>query len=79
MTAESLPMLLTPEELSALTDRARASDQIDWLKKAGWRFAVSAAGRPKVARTEADRHLIGAVSPARPRPNLEWFQHGQKA
>ncbi len=41
---------LTKEELIDLTDRQLPSKQIEWLKKNGWKYAVSAAGRPKVSR-----------------------------
>lgn len=57
-------MLLTPAELIDLTDRRRASAQIAWLRSHGWRFEVSAGGRPKVARAEYERRMVGG----RPRP-----------
>lgn len=42
---------LTKDEMIELTDRQLPSKQIEWLKRNGWKFAVSAAGHPKVART----------------------------
>lgn len=42
---------LTKEEMIELTARQLPSKQIEWLKRNGWKFAVSAAGHPKVART----------------------------
>lgn len=41
---------MTKEELIELTDRQLPSKQIEWLKRNGWKYAVSAAGRPKVSR-----------------------------
>lgn len=41
---------LTREEMIELTDRQLPSKQIEWLKKNGWKHAVSAAGLPKVSR-----------------------------
>lgn len=41
---------LTPEALMNLTDRQLPSKQIAWLKDNGWKFAISAAGRPKVSQ-----------------------------
>jgi len=52
---------LTKEELIELTDRQLPSKQIDWLKRYGWKFAVSAAGHPKVARTYHEFRL-GSVA-----------------
>lgn len=43
-------MFLTQNDLIELTDRQMPSKQIEWLKQNGWKFAVSAAGRPKVSR-----------------------------
>lgn len=42
--------VLTKEEMIDLTDRQLPSKQIDWLKQNGWKYAVSASGRPKVSR-----------------------------
>lgn len=47
----STTTFLQPEELVDLTDRQLPSKQIDWLNKYGWKFAISAAGKPKVARS----------------------------
>ncbi len=41
---------MSKEELIELTDRQLPSKQIEWLKKNGWRYVVSAAGHPKVSR-----------------------------
>ncbi|WP_412479873.1 DUF4224 domain-containing protein [Azonexus sp. IMCC34839] len=45
---------LTREEVRELTDRVLPGKQIEWLKQYGWKFAISAAGRPKIARTYYD-------------------------
>ncbi len=41
---------LSKEELIELTDRQLPSKQIEWLKKNSWKYAISAACRPKVSR-----------------------------
>ena len=51
--------ILSPDQLAAITGRKRARAQIMWLRLNGWRFAVSAAGRPVVLQAEAERHLLG--------------------
>lgn len=66
-------MFLTPEELQSLTDRKRPADQARWLAANGYRFALSAAGRPKVLHAEVDRHLLSrhrAKADAGPRLDL---------
>jgi len=45
---------LTREELIELTDRQLPSKQIEWLKKNGWKYSVSAANRPKVSQDYFD-------------------------
>ncbi len=55
-------MHLTQAELADLTDRALPSKQIEWLRRNGWKFAVSAAGKPKVARAFYDFKLGTAAS-----------------
>lgn len=52
-------MFLTPENLVELTDRKRPADQITWLRERGYRFEVSATGRPKVMIEEARNHMVG--------------------
>ena len=54
-------MFLTPAELAALTGYQIAGWQIRWLKERGWRFEVSATGRPVVARAYADQRMVGAA------------------
>jgi hypothetical protein len=65
-------MFLTPDQLHELTDRQRPSAQIAWLREHRWRFEVSAAGRPKVLTSEAERHMSGGgVSKARQEPRFD--------
>ncbi|UCV02343.1 DUF4224 domain-containing protein [Dechloromonas denitrificans] len=45
---------LKPAEIADLTDRQIPSKQIAWLRENRWKFAVSAAGRPKVSRAFYD-------------------------
>lgn len=52
-------MFLTPDELRDLTGRRQAARQIEWLRRYGWRFAVSAAGAPRVARAYFDKRMAG--------------------
>mgnify|MGYP003657317772 CR=1 FL=1 len=65
-------MFLSADELAELSDRKRARDQIEWLKEAGYRFEISAVGRPKVLVEEVERRLLS--KPKRKdehRPRLE--------
>ena len=68
-------MLLTPAELRALTGRQHADAQARWLRREGWAFVLDADGRPKVAREEYDRHMLGGNVvrlPRERRPALRW-------
>jgi hypothetical protein len=66
-------MFLTPGNLVELTDCKRMSDQIRWLRDRGYRFEVSAIGRPKVLIDEVRSRMLGS-SPTKSkgsRPRLE--------
>jgi len=66
-------MFLSAENLYELTERRRPSDQIAWLRDRGWRFEVSAAGRPRVLVEEMQRKMLGGT-PSKTkgcRPRLE--------
>ncbi len=52
-------MILTPEEVAALTDRIQPKRQIAWLTEHGWKFEVGAAGLPKVSRAYCAQRLGG--------------------
>jgi Domain of unknown function (DUF4224) len=53
-------ILLTRDELYALTRRVQPAAQVRWLTHAGWKFARDSDGYPIVAREEFLRHMIGA-------------------
>ena len=59
-----MTLLLTRAEMAELTEREHADAQIAWLRREGWPFVVSADGRPKVARAEFDRRMVGGAPPA---------------
>lgn len=50
-------MLLTPEELVALTDCQRAYEQRAWLDDRGWIYEVSRLGKVKVLRRYYEMRL----------------------
>jgi hypothetical protein len=52
-------MILPKADLKALTGYVRASAQIRWLRRHGWKFAVNALGDPVVAVAEFERHMVG--------------------
>jgi hypothetical protein len=56
-------LILARSDLEALTGYVRASAQIRWLRRNGWRFVVNALGNPVVAQAEFDRHLVGGKRP----------------
>jgi Domain of unknown function (DUF4224) len=65
-------MMLSSDEIKALTGYTRSSAQIRWLRRNGWRFVVNALGQPIVATAEFDRHLVGGRKAApRQDVNLE--------
>ena len=51
-------MILTPEQLAELTDKKRPRDQISWLTEHGYRFEISALGRPKVLLKEVEGKML---------------------
>ena len=51
-------MILTPEQLAELTDKKRPKDQITWLSEHGYRFEISAIGRPKVLLKEIEGKML---------------------
>lgn len=52
-------MILSPDDLKGLTGYVRASAQVRWLRRHGWRFTVNALGLPVVALAEFNRHMVG--------------------
>ena len=57
-----MPILLTREELYALTRRIQPAAQARWLTHAGWKFARDSDGYPIVARDEFQRNMIGTAA-----------------
>lgn len=51
-------MILTPQQLAELTDKKRPKDQINWLTEHGYRFEISALGRPKVLLKEVEGKML---------------------
>lgn len=65
------PLLLTDEEVQAVTGFKLARLQVDWLVRKGWRFVINAAGKPIVARKYAEKMLgCGDDVDALSRPNF---------
>lgn len=63
-------MFLTASDLRTLTGYRRASAQVRWLRKHGYRFTVSGLGVPIVALAEFNRHMVGGRA-VRQEPNFE--------
>ena len=64
-------MFITADDIKELTGRSRKLEQIMWLRENRWNYVVDAHGRPKVARSEFDRHLLGgAPPPTAPEPDF---------
>jgi hypothetical protein len=55
-----MTMFLTDDEIHELTGYKRNADQRRWLTARGWRFEVSAGGKPIVSRQHAEAMLSGA-------------------
>lgn len=54
-------MVLTDSDLLSLTDYARPSKQIEWLRREGFTFKVGRDGHPKVDRDHYQK-MMGATS-----------------
>lgn len=52
-------MFLTQTELAELTERKRKGEQITWLKKNGYHFAIGANGHARVLREHVQARLSG--------------------
>jgi hypothetical protein len=52
-------MFLSPAELVTLTECPQRARQIAWLRRYGWRFAISAKGNPRVSRAYFDKRMAG--------------------
>lgn len=53
----SADLLLTESELFNLTGYERFADQRKWLSARGWRYEITANGRPSVSRAYAEKQL----------------------
>ena len=63
-------MFLTHDEIRTLTGYRRASAQVRWLRRHGYRFSVNGLGAPIVALAEFNRHMVGGRA-VRIEPNFE--------
>lgn len=74
-----MTLLLTPDELQALTGTKQPKRQADWLKARGWQFEpASRRGEcPKVGRAYAEARMAGRpMTPDQPRrvaPSADWM------
>ena len=74
-----MTLLLTPDELQALTGTKQPKRQTDWLKARGWVFEPpSRRGEcPKVGRAYAEARMAGRqITPDQPRrvaPSADWM------
>ncbi len=55
-----MSLFLSRDELQELTGYRQAAAQMRWLTDRGWRFEVGGDGRPKVARAEQERRMLGS-------------------
>ena len=52
---------LTNAELAELTERKRKADQIAWLKRNSFKFAIGANGHPRVLHDHVQAKLCGGI------------------
>jgi hypothetical protein len=71
-------MFLKTEDIVKLTGYIRASAQIRWLRRNGWRFTVNALREPVVATAESQRKLVSGNVAAKQEPEFEVL-NGQTA
>lgn len=71
-------MFLTDTDLQSLTGYQLPSAQKRWLVKHGWRFEVSAFGRPKVL-IEYARQRLGVATDDKPAQNQPDFTRWKSA
>jgi hypothetical protein len=64
-------VILSPSELVNVTGFTRASAQIRWLRKHGWKFTVNGIDKPVVAVAEFNRHMVGGRAARSQEVNLE--------
>lgn len=67
-------LLLTPEELKALTGAERPCAVVAWLTRHGWIYETDRKGKPKVARAYFLARMTGLPLPgARVGPRTDIF------
>jgi hypothetical protein len=54
-------IFVTPEQLAEITDLTQHAAQIRWLTDHGWKFEISAVGRPRVLVAEMERKMLGGA------------------
>jgi hypothetical protein len=65
-----MSLFVTPAALAEVTDLVQHAAQIRWLTERGWKFEISAAGRPRVLVAEMQRHMLSGASKQRRALNL---------
>jgi hypothetical protein len=65
-------MIVPRADIQALTGYTRASAQIRWLRRNGWKVKVNALGEPVVALAEFNRHMVGGAAARDQQPNFDW-------
>jgi Domain of unknown function (DUF4224) len=60
---------LPDADIIALTGYVRASAQVRWLRRQGWRFSVNALGHPVIATAEWSRKMVGGNVLQQQEPN----------
>jgi hypothetical protein len=61
--------VLSGEDIVVLTGYVRASAQVRWLLRHGWRFSVNALGHPVIATAEWSRKMVGESAVQQHEPN----------
>lgn len=64
-------IILSNDEVAEITGYVRLADQRKWFKARGWKFEVSATGRPIVSRAYANQ-VLGAPAESVAHQKREW-------
>lgn len=64
-------MIVPQSTIATITGYVRATAQIRWLRKNGWKFTVNQLGDPVVAQAEFNRHMVGGRTTRSQEVNLE--------
>ncbi len=65
-----MSIFLSDQEMEELTDRRLPGAQRKWLEARGWRFEVTASGKPKVARSEFEFRMVSSSTQRNTRRGL---------